>query len=354
MLLDDLETPTPVIDPDRVDHNFRVMQDYCDAHGIALRPHIKTHKIPLLAQKQVALGAVGITCQKLGEAEVMAEAGITDILISYPLIGAAKQARLVALARRGCTLTVAADSVAAVDTVLAAAREAETPIGIYVEFDSGGMRTGVRTPEEAAALVAHIQAAGGPGFYKGVMTYPITDRTGPFLTTFRALADQHGFAVGVVSGGGTPEYRGAHLVPGLTEYRVGTYTYHDRATVAAGAATLDDVAMVVLATVVSRPEDGLAVLDCGSKTLSSDRVSPAAGEGHGVILDYPDAVIIRLNEEHGIVDLSRCDRKPQIGERVRIVPNHVCVVTNLHDSIPVVRNGAVVDTWQIAARGCTR
>ena len=354
MLLDDLETPTPVIDPDRVDHNFRVMQDYCDAHGLALRPHIKTHKIPLLAKKQMDLGAVGITCQKLGEAEVMAEAGITDILISYPLIGAAKQARLADLARRGCTLTVAADSVAAVDTVLAAARDADAAIGIYIEFDSGGMRTGVRTPEEAVALVAHIQAAGGPGFYKGVMTYPITDRTGPFLTAFKALADESGFKIGVVSGGGTPEYRGAHLVPFLTEYRVGTYTYHDRATVAAGAAALEDVAMVVVATVVSRPEEGLAVLDCGSKTLSSDRVSPAAGEGHGLILEYPGAVIIRLNEEHGIVDLSRCTEKPQIGDRVRIVPNHVCVVSNLHDAIPVVRNGAVVDTWQIAARGCTR
>ena len=139
-----------------------------------------------------------------------------------------------------------------------------------------------------------------------------------------------------------------------TEVRVGTYIYHDRGTVGAGVASLDECALHLHATVVSRPTEDRAVIDAGSKSLSSDLVPPSAGTGYGLLLDYPDAVIERLNEEHGIIDLSRCDRKPALGERVRILPNHVCVVSNLHDEVVVSRNGQVVDTWHVAARGRTR
>jgi len=157
-----------------------------------------------------------------------------------------------------------------------------------------------------------------------------------------------------VSGGGTPNAWHQHEIEGLTELRVGTYIYHDRATVGVGAATLDECALHLHATVVSRPTETRAIIDAGSKSLSSDRVAPQVGEGYGLILEYPDAIIERLNEEHGILDLSHSARKPAIGERVRIVPNHVCVVTNLHDEVVTMRNGLVEATLPVAARGRTR
>ncbi|MFL5092216.1 MAG: D-TA family PLP-dependent enzyme, partial [Xanthobacteraceae bacterium] len=168
----------------------------------------------------------------------------------------------------------------------------------------------------------------------------------------RLLFEREDIPIEVVSVGGTPDYGRTHEVPQATELRVGTYAYHDRATVAAGAATLDDCALHVLATVVSHPAPDRAILDAGSKTLSSDRVAPSAGEGYGLILDYPEAVIERLNEEHGVVDLSRCVRRPRIGERVRL-PNHGCVVSNLHATVMVTRGGEVVESWPVAARGRT-
>lgn len=352
MTLTDIDTPTPVIDLDRVERNLARMQAYCDTHGLRLRPHIKTHKLPRLALRQLELGAVGITCQKIGEAMVMAEAGCTDILLTYPIVGAAKVAPLAALARIS-RLTVALDNPVALDTVAAAAREAGTEIGVLVEFDSGDGRCGVQTPAEALDLARRAHG-NGPLAFRGLMTYPRGPRTVPFVADARAAFDAAGIPIDTVSVGGTPGCWETHELPGVTELRVGTYIYQDRATVGAGVATLDDCAVHVHATVVSRPTPDRAVLDAGSKTLSSDRVAPSVGDGFGLILDYPDAVITRLNEEHAVVDLSACATRPAIGERVRILPNHVCVVSNLHDSMTVVQGGAVIGDWPVAARGCTR
>ena len=351
MQVDDLETPVPVIDADRVERNLRAMQDYCDRHGLKLRPHIKTHKLPHLARRQVKLGAVGITCQKLGEAEVMADAGIDDILISYPLIGPAKALRLAALARR-LRMSVAVDNALALDTAAAAAGAAGAEIGILVEFESGANRVGVATVEEALALARRVVATPGLRF-EGLMTYPLGPAAAAFIAAARERFSAEGIAIPTVSGGGTPAAWSAHMVPGVTELRVGTYAYHDRATVAAGAATLDDCALHVVATVVSRPTADRAVIDAGSKSLSSDLVAPEAGAGYGLLLDYPEAVITRLNEEHGTIDLSACTRRPALGERLRILPNHVCVVSNLHDAVVMVRDGRVVETVPVAARGRT-
>lgn len=352
MRVDDLDTPVPVIDLDRVEHNLAKMQAYCDKHGLALRPHIKTHKLPQFTQRQMELGAVGITCQKIGEALVMAEAGCPDILLSYPIVGAAKVAPLAELAGK-TKLTVAIDNPVALDTVAAAAQAAGVEIGILVEFDSGDGRCGVQTPEDALTLARRANGNGLTAF-RGLMTYPRGPRTVPFVADTRKLLDEAGIPLQTVSVGGTPGCWDTHELPGVTELRVGTYIYHDRATVGAGVATLDECAVHVVATVVSRPTEDRAVLDCGSKTLSSDRVAPSVGEGFGLILDYPEAVITRVNEEHAVVDLSACAKKPAIGERVRILPNHVCVVSNLHDRMAVSRNGEVVGEWPVAARGCTR
>jgi len=352
MSLDDLETPVPVIDLDRVERNLAKMQAYCDSHDLRLRPHVKTHKLPAFAHRQVDLGACGITCQKLGEAEVMVDAGLDDVLISYPLIGPAKALRLAALARRA-TMRVAVDSPLALETAAEAARAAGKPVGVLVEFDSGYKRTGVVSVDQALALARRVTEAEGLRF-DGLMTYPSTAATSGFVAEARRRFAGAGLAIPVVSGGGTPNAWQAHEIAGLTEVRVGTYIYHDRATVAAGAASLDECALHLHATVVSRPAEDRAVIDAGTKSLTSDLIAPSAGSGYGLILGYPDAVIERLSEEHGMIDLSRCDRKPGLGERVRIVPNHVCVVSNLHDEVVLSRAGRVVDTWRVAARGKTR
>jgi D-serine deaminase-like pyridoxal phosphate-dependent protein len=351
MRIEDLDTPVPVIDLDRDERNLRKMQAYCDQHGLRLRPHIKTHKLPHMAHWQVALGACGITCQKLGEAEVMAAAGLDDILISYPLIGPTKALRLAALARR-ITMRVAIDNPLAFETAARAAAAAGAPIGVLVEFDSGYKRTGVATVDEALALAMQVRDAAGLRF-DGLMTYPSTAASADFVAQARPRFAAEGIAITVVSGGGTPTAWQAHTIAGLTEYRVGTYIYHDRATVGAGAATLDECALHLYATVVSRPAPDRAIIDAGTKSLSSDRVAPEVGAGYGLLVDYPDAVIERLNEEHGVIDLSASARKPALGERLRILPNHVCVVSNLHDAVVATRDGEVVENWVVAARGRT-
>lgn len=351
--IEELETPVPVVDLDVVERNLGRMQAYADAHRLRLRPHIKTHKLPRFAQRQVGLGAAGITCQKLGEAEVMADAGLDDILISFPLIGPAKALRLAALARRVTTLQVAADSLAALDTAAQAARDSGRQIGALIEFDSGARRTGVGSVPEAVALA---RAARERGLRcDGLMTYPAGPATADFIAGAR-LADQ-GFTT--FSAGGTPTARNLHEIAGITEMRVGTYIYHDRTMVGLGAAALDDCALHVHATVVSRPTPDRAIIDSGSKTLSSDLLPPdlvqrGFGAGYGLILEYPDAVIERVNEEHGMVDLSAGERRPEIGERIRIVPNHVCVVTNLHDEVVLARDGVAREIVSVSARGRTR
>jgi D-serine deaminase-like pyridoxal phosphate-dependent protein len=347
-----LETPVPVIDLDRVERNLARMQAYCDGWKLRLRPHIKTHKIPTFARRQVELGACGITCQKLGEAEVMADAGLDDILISYPLVGAEKAPRLAALARRA-DMSVAVDNVLALETAARGAWMAGHEIGVLVEFDSGSKRTGVVSVDQALDLARGVRAAQGLRF-DGLMTYPSTAATAEFVAEAKRRFADAGIPISVVSGGGTPNAWQAHEVAGLTEVRVGTYIYHDRATIAAGAATLEDCALHLHATVVSRPTEDRAVIDAGSKSLSSDLVAPSVGPGYGMILGYPNAIIERLNEEHGVIDLSRCGAKPALGERVAIVPNHVCVVSNLHDDVVMTRDGRVIDKWRVAARGRTR
>ena len=350
MHIDQLETPVPVIDLDRMERNLARMQAYCDRHGLRLRPHVKTHKLPHLARRQMELGAVGITCQKLGEAEVMADAGLADILVSYPLIGPAKALRLAALARR-VRMQVAADNPMALETAAEAARAARAPVGVLIEFDSGNKRTGVTSVDEALELARAALAAGLR--FDGLMTYPSSAATATFAAAAKSAFAAAGIPIPHVSGGGTPGGWHAHEIEGVTEVRVGTYIYQDRATVGAGAAALEDCALELLATVVSRPTPDRAVIDAGSKSLSSDLVAPEFGAGYGLLPDYPDAVIERLSEEHGMVDLSACRGKPALGERVRILPNHVCVVSNLHDRVVASRGGEVVEVWPVAARGRT-
>ena len=348
MQLDDIETPAALVDLDRVEANLARAQTYARTHDLPLRPHIKTHRLPLFAQRQIDLGAIGITCQKLGEAEVMADAGLADILVTYNIIGAAKLDRLARLHDR-VRIAVVADSEAVVEGYAARFDDPSHPLDVMVECDTGAERCGVQSPEEAADLAARIAAAPGLAF-RGLMTYPPADpaRTGAWLTGARDRIEAAGLEVPVISSGGSPCLYSAHETAGVTEYRPGTYIYSDRMQVAAGLGTLEDCALTVLATVVSRPTADRAVLDAGSKALAADL---CAAPGHGHLVEYPRAVIAKLSEEHAVVDLSACEQRPEVGDRVRIVPNHVCVVTNLFERVHLARGGAVEDVVPVAARG---
>jgi D-serine deaminase-like pyridoxal phosphate-dependent protein len=346
-------TPCAVIDMDRVERNIARIQNACEAAGVANRPHIKTHKSPLLAKMQIAAGASGITCQKLGEAEVMAEAGIDDILISYNLIGDEKMARLGALQRKA-NMTVAADNSTVIAGLTKAAETSGRPLPVVVECDTGRKRAGVETPAEAVRLAREIAASKGLVF-AGFMLYPT--ETGwaeaqRFYDEALAGVRAQGQEVKMVSTGGTPNMKNVGKLKGATEHRPGTYIYNDRMQVAAGVATWDDCALNIYSTVVSRAAPERGILDAGSKTLTSD---PGGGlDGFGLILEHPESRIARFAEEHGFLDLSRSNTRPNVGDVVRIVPNHVCVVVNMMDEVVMVRGEKILGVLPVAARGKLR
>ncbi len=346
----EIDTPAVLIDLDKTEANLKSAQDAADAAGLTLRPHIKTHKLPFFAKRQVELGAVGITVQKLGEAEVMADAGLTDLLLTFNIIGASKRARLKALHDR-VTIRVVADSSACVAGLAETFADPEHRLGVFVECDTGMGRCGVQSADAAIALARQIMAAPGLEF-TGLMTYPAAGKyreAATWLADAKAAFANAGIAVPAITTGGTPDIWNMGAAAGVaTEYRPGTYIYMDRSQVAAGAASIEDCALTVLATVVSRPTESRAIIDAGSKALTSDLLGMA---GHGYVLEYPDARIVGLSEEHGTIDLSACTDKPSIGDTIRIIPNHCCPVTNLFDRVNLIRGGGLVETVTVAARG---
>ncbi|MEM6281160.1 MAG: alanine racemase [Chloroflexota bacterium] len=342
--VNDLETPTVLIDMDIVERNIAEMQKRCDDLGIHFRPHIKTHKIPAFAHMQLAAGASGIACQKVSEAEVFADAGITDIQIPYNIVGERKTARLAQLAKR-VTLTVTADSAPVIDGIAAAAHAHDARIHMMVELVALNRRTGT-TPQTALELAKRIVGHKNLDF-AGIMIYPSNVGVRPRLQeTLQLLADAD-IAVKTVSGGGSGAALEVAQMPELTELRVGTYIFYDFRSVMMGWAKLENCAMTVKATVVSANEPDRVILDSGSKTLTSELVNST----HGYIVEYPEATLYRLNEEHGFVDMSAYETLPTVGEAVHIIPVHTCVVTNMHNQVYAVRGEAVEQPYPVAARG---
>ncbi|MFB3904272.1 MAG: alanine racemase [Acidobacteriota bacterium] len=358
----DLDTPALVIDLDRVERNLARMADYCRQHHLNLRPHTKTHKMPGLARKQVELGASGITVAKLGEAEIMVEAGLDHILLAYPVVGQPKADRLAALCERA-DMTVALDSAESVDILATCTREQGVKAGILIEVDVGFHRCGVQDEQSALRLAGRILNSPSLDF-RGFLFYPGSYVTreahenqlgevNAFLERLLGAFLRHGIPVKVVSGGSTPTARFSHRFSGLTEIRPGTYVFNDRNTWLHGAAQLDDCAAAVLVTVVSRAVPGKVIVDGGSKTFSSDPCL-AGHTGFGLVKEDPDAVFVAMNEEHGYLDISRSDRKYAIGEKLSIVPNHICATVNLHDEVFFSRGVEVESACPVAARGKIR
>jgi len=359
MYLEQLETPVPVVDLDRLAHNLDRMAAYATLHGLRLRPHVKTHKSPRIAAEQLRLGASGLTCATLREAEVMAEV-CDDILVAYPPVGAARLERLARLPGQ-VQITVAGDDPQALDALSVAARLGHRTIDVMVEADLGMHRVGVASPEKAVAMARQIERStalrfAGLQFYPGHIRAHVKDQDAGLAQVGRdlgayidALTDA-GLPPRVVSGGSTPAAWRMHEVPGVTEVRPGTYVYNDRTTAQIGACDWEDCALTVLATVVSVSVKGQAVVDAGTKALGREPLR-ADGDGYGALLDHPEVVVARMSEEHGILDLSKSSWRPRLGDQVRIVPNHVCIVVHLFDEIFGVRGHSVETRWPVEARG---
>lgn len=358
--LTDLETPAPIVDLDTLSQNLDRMASYAALHSLALRPHIKTHKSARIAAEQMERGAVGLTCATLREMEVMSDVA-GELLLAYPPVGDARLARLMSLPD-GVNPIVSLDSSFAIEQLSITARAAERRIGVYVEIDLGMRRVGVQTPEEAVALAKLVEqraplVLAGIAFYPGHIREHVSGQEKAIrkldrdLSRFVSALDDAGLHADVVSGGSTPAAWSMHEVKGVTEVRPGTYAYNDRITAEAGACSWQDCALTVLATVVSTAVSGQAVVDAGSKALGREPMGAGPEGGFGALWDRPEVKVVRMSEEHGVLDLHGTNWRPSVGDQVRIVPNHVCIVVNLNDIVYGVRGTNVETSWPVNARG---
>ena len=354
--VEDLDTPALIVDLDIMEANLRRIAAYCATYRLRLRPHTKTHKSTMLAKQQIALGAAGLTVAKVSEAEIMAGAGSDDLLVAYPVLGKVKLSRLSGVARQ-TRVTVALDSLEAAQQLSAEAVTAKVRFGVLVEIDVGLHRVGV-APHEALALTRTVAAL--PGLeWRGLTFYPghIKEQSQQLITalsqTVGEIRDEFvraGLRPEIISGGSTPALYHSHQIDGLNEIRPGTYIFNDINTMISGACSLEECAASILVTVVSHTQPDRMIIDGGSKTFSSDRL--VNGEtGHGRLVEAPGASFHKMNEEHGFIDLTRAERSFHIGEKVRVIPNHICVAVNLHEQVYGVRNGVVEKSWKVEARG---
>lgn len=357
MIYPELDTPCIAIDLDQAERNIRRMQAIADAVGVKLRPHTKTHKSPFFAQMQVAAGAAGITCAKLGEAEVMADAGFADILIAYPLIGAQKMERLAALARRVDRLIVTVDSEEVARALSAVGEQLGRSIDVYLEVDTGQHRVGRQPGDDAIGFARALDR------FPGIRLAGIMSHAGP---TWKAGSEaesadfarrEAGALIAVKAALGRPELEisvgatpTAHLVSevgGTTEMRPGTYIFYDRNSLGLGLVQETDCALRILTTVVSHAAPDRAVVDAGSKSLAMD---PHRDGGHGHVAGRPEIAVAKLTEEHGQLEFP-AGTPIAVGQRLEIIPNHVCPAVNLFDRAYGVRNGRVVCEINITGRG---
>lgn len=354
-------TPALVVDLPLATRNIARLADYAKAHALGVRPHTKTHKSLRIARLQVEHGAIGLTAAKAGEAVAMATVS-TDILVAYPAVDPHRANVLAGLAR-DAAVAVALDGPAGAPVLHEAAKRAGTKIRVLIDLDVGFHRTGVQAPAGVAELGAQLATydgieVAGLFYYPGHVWLP-ADQQGDELARIDALVAEAldgmrraGLSTAIVSGGSTPTAYQSHLLPSLTEIRPGTTPYNDMNTVRGDYCRLDDVAARIICTVVSDAVPGKVVIDAGTKTLTSDRnaANPAASS-FGHVVEYPDAPIVRLSEEHGELDVSKSARKPRVGERVSVIPNHICPCVNLRDEVWLRHGDGALERMPIDTRG---
>lgn len=353
----DLPTPCLIVSGPAVRENIRSMQEYCQQHSLNLAPHTKTHKSRFVGELQVQAGAVALTVAKGGEAEVMGRVS-REVFVAYPPIGQQRLAKILELSKT-TSIRVGIDSLAAAEFISAGASASGLRLGVMVDLDVGFARTGVRDVGEAIELATDIHRK--PGLeLRGVMCFPgnvgaseedpqwsrYIEQMGQFLDRWTQL----GLPDPIVSGGSTPTAKLSHLNRWLTEIRPGTYVYNDVNELKLGVANLEQCAARVLCTVVSRPTRNKCIVDAGSKTLSSDRCSPAPDSGFGYVVEYPDSKITRLSEEHGEIEFPALEQAPEVGTRLSIIPNHICVCVNLQNHFYWVE-GNSIQQLPVDARG---
>ncbi len=367
MEIKDLDTPALLIDEDIMTANLHRMAKLCQKLRIKLRPHIKTHKICEIALRQVRLSGNGIAVSKLGEAEVMSSCGITDIVIANQLIGKQKIERLNRLINE-VDISICVDSRAGIDQLEKYLSMGEKRLGLYIEIDTGMRRCGLSGKDEVFELAKRINAS-EKLYFKGILSHSgniyqsqdISEVRETALGEIRRMAEiarflrQKGIKAGEVSVGSTPAVVSLPQAEGITEFRPGNYVFNDYIQISLGVAGLKDCALSILATVISRPAKNRAVIDAGSKSLGLDKGVHGSQlvKGHGLIKEYPEAVIERLSEEHGIIRIAE-NSLMTIGERITIIPNHACPVVNLFEEANIISEGRVFDIRKIDARGKSR
>jgi D-serine deaminase-like pyridoxal phosphate-dependent protein len=369
----EVDTPQVVVHQDILQRNIAEMANFARLHGVRLRPHLKTHKTLEIARLQIEAGAVGLTCAKLGEAEVFLQKGFRDLLIAFPLVGRQKMRRLFDLIESypQATLQTIVDRAAHAAELAEEAVRRGVVLPLWVKIDSGLKRVGVQPGADAVTLVREVLAMDGLAL-QGVLTHAghaygaagaeqaaeIGRQEATCLLETAELLRQEGVTVPEdfgISVGSTPTVRTSGAVPGVTEIRPGNYVFADATQIRLGAATAETCALRVFSRVVARPEPERLVIDAGAKTLALDKGAHGTDglTGYGVVVGHPDAVIERLSEEHGVVRVpAACELQP--GDLVEIIPNHSCPVANLADELLVIGGHGLVGTWQVAARGKTR
>ena len=339
-----LDTPALVADLDVLERNIEGMATHCDQLGIPLRVHTKTHKVPEIAKLQIAAGSRGITCQKLGEAEVMVDAGIDNILIPYNIVGTPKLKRLTALVQRAKVI-VALDSEETATGISEQASADGCVVPVIVELDTGSGRCGVQSPQAAQRLAQQIMKMQGIDF-QGVMTYPSNVRAKPFIEETLDLLSSDGIPVNIISGGGTGS-EAASKELGCTETRSGSYVYEGITRIGSSEMLAPDRCVLrVITTVVSTPTPDRIIIDGGMKTFASYPPTP-----YGHIIEHPEAKIYGMSVEHGHVDVSACSHRFKVGEHLSVIPLHQGMTSNLHDELVGIRGDTIETTWHIAGRG---
>lgn len=361
MLLKELDTPAVIVDRDKMEQNLRQMAGHCKKYSIGLRPHIKTHKCPEIARMQLDSGALGLAVAKVGEAEVMVETGCKDIQIAYPVFGRQKLERLMPLTKK-TAITVSLDSIEIAEGISQKAQDFGCIINILIEVDVGFHRCGI--PVNAGIVEFARKVATLPNLnLKGLMIYPGHIWFGPNhkesdwdtvktnLKTIRKFFQDAKLPLDVVSTGGTPNSRRTQELEGITETRVGTYPFLDMNYVDGAGYPHNNCSLTVMVTVVSSSVPDVAIIDGGAKTFAGDGSILGPNGGFGYVVDDPDLKFIKMNEEHGFLDISKTSRHIQIGDRLRIIPNHVCTTINMHNQIFGYRGERVEVEWKVAARG---
>lgn len=357
-----IDTPQLIVSEEIMQRNIAEMSSFAKSIKVGLRPHIKTHKCVEIARLQLAAGAIGLTCAKVGEAEVMVnEAGADDILLAYPVIGAPKYERIVKLMEKA-RIAVAVDSYAAVDAISSAMAKHERVIDLYIEVNTGQNRSGVMWGEDTLKMAQAIEKhpnlrLSGIMTHEGHVAFVSVDEIGAAATAagekMVETADMirnHGIDLPTVSVGSTPAARVTPAVQGVTEMRPGTYVFNDSSLFRFGDQWgVEDCAARFIATVVSRTAEDRCVIDAGAKTLALD--PNMSHKGHGYIVEHPDVILTKLSEEHGVCELPAGEEGFNVGDTVEVIPNHVCPTVNLMDQMAILRDGQIIDYWKVAARG---